>query len=89
MLKYATGAGLSAEYAKTAADTAYATRQETLRQNMLTMIVERGWGGTKTYEYAIMVGLEEKIAKELSDYAKKLQATDLSSDYLNQVKNKN
>ena len=87
MLKYAIGAGLSTEYAKTAADTAYSAKVENMRQNVIDAIVTRGYGKSKTYDYAIKLGFDENIANELADYAQKLRDGELTSDYLNGLKN--
>ena len=89
MFKYAVGAGLSTEYAKTAASTGYAAHLENMRHQVVDLIVRRGIGRKEAYEYALKLGLDESVATELGEYAKRLRENELVSDYLDKFKNKN
>lgn len=88
MLDYAAAAGLSEDYAKSAADTAHAVLTERLKQKVIDLIVNKLYGEKKTYDYAIKIGLDEAVAKELSEYAGELRKSELNGDYLAGLKNK-
>ena len=88
MLDYAAAAGLSEEYAKSAAGTAHAALTERLKQKVVDLIVNKLYGEKKTYDYAIKIGLDESVAKELSEYAGELRKSEINGDYLAGLKNK-
>lgn len=82
MLSYALGAGLNGDYAKAAVEAAFNARTEKNRLRVVDAIINRSYGAKKAYEYAIRIGLSESVARELSDYAKKIRDSELSGSYL-------
>ncbi len=88
MLEFANTAGLSGSYAKRAADSAMAAVTEKLRKSVLSAINNEGYSEAESYEYALKLGLKESIARELAEYARKMNEIKLDGGYLEGLKNK-
>ena len=89
LIEYASGAGLSAEYALSAANAAEAAITEKLKKSVINAINSEGYTERESYDYAIALGLPMDIAKQLSEYAKKIHDEKINDDYLSGIKNKN
>ena len=87
MLDMASAAGLSYAYAKEAAKVSQSAVIARLRAKVINAINNDFYSEKESYEYAIKLGLGDDIARELSEYAKKIREIKLSGDYLDKIKN--
>ncbi len=88
LIEYANRAGLSNEYALSAANAAASAITERLKKSVIDAINSEGFSERESYEYAVSLGLSAELARELSDYAKRKNDIQINDDYLSGIKNK-
>lgn len=79
---YAVSTGLTDDGAKAAAKLATDSVRKKVKESVMKEILQKSLTEAQALEYALGLGLTEEDAKELSEYAKAINETVKSSDYV-------